>query len=135
MCAGKSAYDLVVPGALRYSPTPEEVKHTGADLKPSIAASHSLSVRMKAGIGEALSFILPEKPGVAQPDVIDFVSGAPPIQPVPVFLRCLTLPETRSVWRSQTIHAVCGGHRRDTQCVEVTDETRSVRRSQTRHAV
>ena len=53
---------------------------------------HSLSMRVKAGVGEALSLILSEEARVAQSDVVDLVPGAAPVQPMPVLLRRLSLP-------------------------------------------
>jgi len=54
--------------------------------------THSLAVRMEAGVGEALALVLPEESTVAQDNVVDLVSGALAIQPVPFLRTLLTLP-------------------------------------------
>lgn len=62
---------------------------------------------MEAGVREALSFVLPEEPAVAQHDVINFIPGTATVEPVPFFLRLLSFPAKNyvliAVWIAITI--------------------------------
>jgi hypothetical protein len=55
---------------------------------------------MEAGIREALALVLPEESTVSEDDMIDFVSGTLSVQPVPLFLRLLSLPVEEPVFNS-----------------------------------
>lgn len=49
-------------------------------------------MRMKTSVGEALPFVLAEKPAVAEHDMVNFISGTLPVQSVPLFRRLLAFP-------------------------------------------
>lgn len=51
-------------------------------------------MRVEAGVREAFPFIFPEKPAVAQDNVINFIAWTPAIEPVPLFLGLLPFSET-----------------------------------------
>lgn len=59
---------------------------------PSI---YLLSVRVKAGVGEALALVFAEESAIPQDYVIDFVARTPAVKPVPFLLRLLTFPATK----------------------------------------
>jgi hypothetical protein len=59
-----------------------------------------LSVRVKAGVGEALALVLPEEAAVPEDDVVDLVAGAPPVQPVPLLLRLLSFSTSKKLFEN-----------------------------------
>ncbi len=51
-----------------------------------------LPMGMEGGVGETFSFVLSKKSGVTETDVVDFIPGTPPVEPVPLFPGNLTFP-------------------------------------------
>ena len=51
-----------------------------------------LAVGVKAGVGEALAVIFSEEAALTQEDMVDFITGAFAVEPVPLFLRKLAFP-------------------------------------------
>ena len=60
-----------------------------------IIRQHLLAMRVEAGVGEALSFILPEEPRITELDVVNLIARTLAVESVPVLLRRLTLPDRR----------------------------------------
>ena len=59
------------------------------------ARRHLLSVRVEAGVGEALALVLAEEAAVLEHDVVDLVARAAAVQSVPVLGRGLALSAHR----------------------------------------
>lgn len=59
---------------------------------PHSIPSYLLPMRMKASVGEALSLVLAEEPTITEHDMVNFIPGTLPIQPVPLLRRLLTFP-------------------------------------------
>ena len=56
-----------------------------------------LAVRMKTGVGEALAVVFSEEAALPQEDMVDFITGAFTIEPVPFLLWQLTFPATATI--------------------------------------
>ncbi len=50
-------------------------------------------MRVKTGVGEALSFVFPEELTIGQTDVVDLVARTLTVETVPLFLGSLAFPK------------------------------------------
>lgn len=62
-------------------------------LRPPILPWYLLAMRMKAGVGETFTLVLPKEATVAEDNVIDFIARAFAIETMPFLRRLLSLSE------------------------------------------